>query len=101
MRLISQDGKIDIPYENSAIYVVANYGYSKEKHFNYITGYRIIAHIGDDCWDLGDYSTKEKALEVMEMLQQQYMRYLTTVLADVKAETTYFKFPIDESVNDL
>jgi hypothetical protein len=24
MRLISQDGKIDIPYENSAVYILAN-----------------------------------------------------------------------------
>ena len=95
MRLVSQDGKIDIPYENSVLNVFANYGYNKEKHFNEIIGYRIIAYAGDNCLDLGDYSTKEKALKVMETLQQQYMRHLSTVLADVRAKTVYFKFPTD------
>lgn len=101
MRLISQDGKVDIPYENSVVYICANYGYNKEKGFNHIIGYKIIANMGDDSFDLGDYSTEEKALRVMEMLQQQYMRYLTTVLSDAKSETTYFKFPADESANDV
>ena len=101
MRLISQDEKIDIPYENNVVYVYATYGYDKKEKHHYITGYRIITPIGDDTWNLGDYSTEEKALQVMEMLQQQYMRYLTTVLADVKAETTYFKFPPDEAVSDV
>ena len=101
MRLISQDGKIDIPYESSVVYVCANYGYNKEEHFNHIVGYRIMAFIGDDSRDLGDYSTEEKALQVMKMLQQQYVCHLMTVLIDVKAETTYFKFPDDESVNDV
>lgn len=98
MRLISQDGITDIPYENSVLNVFANYGYNKEKNFNEIIGYRIMTYAGDNPWTLGDYSTKEKALEVMEMLQQQYMRYSTTVLADVKAESTYFKFPADEEL---
>lgn len=101
MRLISQDGKIDIPYENSVVYICANYGYNKEKGFSHIIGYKIIANMGGDTWNMGDYSTEEKALKVMEMLQQQYMRHLSTVLADVKSETVYFKFPTDESVNDV
>ena len=101
MRLISQDGITDIPYENSVVNVFANYGYNKEKNFNEIIGYRIIAYAGDNCWDLGDYFTKEKALKVMEMLHQQYLCHLSTVLADAKAESTYFKFPDDESVSDV
>jgi hypothetical protein len=96
MRLISQDGKLDIPYENSVVYVYTVHGYDKEKNYG-ITGYKIVTPLGyDDPWTLGDYSTKEKALCVMEMLRQQYMRHLTTVLVDVKAESTYFKFPTDE-----
>ena len=95
MRLISQDGKIDIPYKNSAVYIVANYDYNKEMKYD-ITGYKITTCIGDNYWDLGVYSTEEKALQVMEMLQQQYILHLSTVLVDVKAESTYFKFPPDE-----
>ena len=101
MRLISQDGEIDIPYENSVVYSYADYRYNKEKNYHDIIGYKIIASIGDGKWTLGDYSTEEKALKVMEMLRQQYMCRLTTVLVDVKAESTYFKFPTDESVNDV
>lgn len=73
MRLISQDGKIDIPYENSVVYICANYGYNKEKGFSHIIGYKIIANMGGDTWNMGDYSTEEKALKVMEMLQQAYL----------------------------
>ena len=98
MRIISQDGITDIPYENSVLNVLANYGYNKEKNFNEIIGYRIMTYAGDNPWTLGDYSTEEKALCVMEMLQQQYMRHLTTVLVDVKSETAYFKFPTDEEL---
>ena len=98
MRLISQDGKIDIPYENCVVYVLANYYYNNEKMCSEIAGYIIKTHTGDDYWDLGVYSTKEKALKVMEMLQQQYLRHLTTALVDVRKETTYFKFPPDEEV---
>ena len=95
MRLISQDGKIDIPYENNVIYIQAIYGYNKEKKCHDVTGYKIITPIGDDTWNLGEYSNEVKALCVMEMLHQQYMRHLATVLADKKAGTAYFKFPTD------
>lgn len=96
MRLITQDGRTDIPYENSYVYVQAVYCYNKEKKSHDITGYKIKTPIGDDAWVLGEYSTEEKALCVMEMLRQQYMCHLTTVLFDLKVETTYFKFPTDE-----
>ena len=101
MRLISQNGRIDIPYENNVVNVHSVYGYNKEKKHHDITGYRIIIPIGDDTWVLGEYSTEEKALCVMEMLRQQYLLHLSTVLVDVKAESTYFKFPADESVNEV
>lgn len=96
MRIISQDGITDIPYENSVLNVFANYGYNKEKNFNEIIGYRIMTYAGDNPWTLGDYSTKEKALEVMEMLQNQYKRFMTTALMDIKNENIYFRFPADE-----
>ena len=98
MRLISQDGKIDIPYENNVVYVYAIHGYNKEEKCHDITGYRIITAIGDDTWVLGEYSTEEKALKVMEMLQNQYKRFMTTGLIDIKKENIYFKFPADEEV---
>jgi hypothetical protein len=134
MRLISQDRKIDIPYENSVVYVYAVCSYYKEKHIHTITGYRIITPIGDDTWVLGEYSTEEKALCVMEMLQQAYIGRNEALDLDMEEGTaeemknimlkqgygtlhviseerkprvdyyplhTYFKFPPDESVNEV
>lgn len=100
MRLISQDGRMDIPYENNIVYVYAVHDHNKERNYS-VTGYKIVTPVGyDDSWTLGDYSTKEKTLQVMKMLQQQYMRHLTTVLSDAKSESTYFKFPADEDVKE-
>jgi hypothetical protein len=134
MRLISQNGRIDIPYENSVINVHSVYGYNKEKKHHDITGYRIIIPIGDDTWVLGEYSTEEKALCVMKMLQQAYLGRNEALNLEMPEETTeemenimlkqgygtlhviseerkprvdyyplhtYFKFPPDESVNEV
>lgn len=104
MRLISQDRMCDCPYESSSVYirdmgtehrlesgeVLKESGRCTIQCNNNIASFKI-----------AEYSTKEKALKVMEMLRQQYMRHLTTVLVDAKAESTYFKFPTDESVNDV
>jgi hypothetical protein len=95
MRLISQNGMCDCPYESSSVYIrdmETKCGEtSKESGRCTIQCNNNIAS-----FKIAEYSTKEKALCVMEMLQQQYMRHLTTVLSDVKAESTYFKFPTDE-----
>ena len=87
MRLISQDGRLDIPYENNVVYVYAVHDYNKEMKYD-ITGYRIISPIGDDTWDLGEYSTKEKALKVMEMLQQAYLGRNEAFNLEMSEETT-------------
>ena len=95
MRLISQDRKIDIPYENSAVYVVANYGYNKEEHFNHIVGYEIMANTGNYYWNLGDYSTEEKALQVMKEIREAYKECLIDNSAD-----PYYYIPQDNEVKE-
>lgn len=104
MRLISQDGITDIPYENSVLNVFANYGYNKEKNFNEIIGYRIMTYAGDNCWDLGDYSTKEKALKVMEMIrhhQQQLIDFDYSAIKGIKDKPSiYFYMPQDDEVTE-
>ena len=95
MRLINQDGMIDIPYENACVSI------------NYRNKNQIIA------WNFGcenceiatmaTYSTEAKALKVMEMLRKRYLDYL-----DVKLETFWysndypkvFQFPEDEEMED-
>ena len=117
MRLISQDGTKDYPYEISGICA-----------FRYGDAYKILVH-GNEV--LANYSTKEKALKVMSMLQQAYIGRNEAINLDMTKEDeeqltkivqeqgfgtlvvhndrnnpsveftplhTYFKFPADEEV---
>ena len=90
MRLVSQDGIIDVPYENVIIACENN------RDGKY-TIYARCSH----CLGMATYSTEDKALKVMEMLRKRYLDYL-----DVKFETFWysndypkvFQFPEDEEV---
>lgn len=67
MRVISQDGTKDFPYDSSSVSI---YG-------GCING-RIYVRMQlcggyDDSVDVADYSTKEKALKAMEMLREAYV----------------------------
>jgi len=73
MRVISQDGMIDIPYEQ----MIININYRDKK--------QIVAN-GANCVDdtpftVAKYSTEEAALKAMEMLRNEYHGY--------KVEETY------------
>ena len=75
MRIISQDGTIDIPYENFV------FGITKD---NFIVAIRdTIARPSEVCQGIvAEYSSKEKAQKAMEMLRTAYTgRFVTT--ADV------------------
>lgn len=58
MRIISQSGRFDIPYENAVVY--AEYE-------------SVIAKVGDERYVMGKYSTEEKAVKAMEMLREAYI----------------------------
>lgn len=77
MRLISQDGKLDIPYERCAVYL------------RITDEIEIIAYdtenVGFSPWLLGKYSTEEKARTLMGMIRNAY-----------KAEIKCFLFPGDK-----
>lgn len=67
MRVISQDGTMDFPYESSSVSI---YG-------GCING-RIYVRMQlcggyDDSVDVAEYSTKVKALKAMEMLREAYV----------------------------
>lgn len=57
MRIISQSGRIDIPYEVAVVYVEYE---------------SVIAKVGDERYAMGSYSTEEKAEKAMEMLRTAY-----------------------------
>lgn len=66
MRVISQDGTMDFPYESSSVSI----------HGGCING-RIYVRMQlcggyDDSVDVAEYSSKEKALKAMEMLREAY-----------------------------
>jgi hypothetical protein len=64
MRVISQDGTLDFPYELSTVRVyneVISMGMCKD----------------DSCRSIiARYSTEEKALKAMEMLREVYLKYM-------------------------
>ena len=79
MRIISQSGRIDIPYEVAVVYVEYE---------------SIIAKVGDERYAMGNYSTEEKAIEVMEHLRRSY--YLRDERYEF--EKDYFWLPAEKEV---
>ena len=63
MRVISQDGKLDFPYENSVVFI----------SLVDASEIRIVAIGDDDNVVIAKYSTEEKAKKAMEELRYAYM----------------------------
>lgn len=105
MRIVSQHGGYDLPYEMTIIYCELMCGGICN----------IKAIVNGEEGTVAEYSTKEKALKVMEMLRTQYKQLETTKLfiqgQEVNTEANGFKetvleirdsyifrFPKDEEV---
>lgn len=70
MRIVSQDGRFDLPYE---CFVVGIYAANDTS----IIAYTV--NSDDDAFlDLAEYSTKEKAVKAMEMLRTEYEKFQET-----------------------
>nr|DAK05433.1 MAG TPA: PHOTOSYNTHETIC REACTION CENTER CYTOCHROME C, LIPIDIC-SPONGE PHASE, PHOTOSYNTHESIS, REACTION [Caudoviricetes sp.] len=67
MRVISQDGTIDVPYDYFSLSVAS--GKYKDVEYACIYCHNISAPHGTR---LAEYSNKEKALKAMEMLREAY-----------------------------
>lgn len=109
MRVISQDGTKDFPYDSSSVSVYAGCINGRiYVRMQLCGGY-------DDSVDVADYSTKEKAVKAMEMLREQHekVNFLKTIINTEKgtsfvrclSETdfdkmtrNYFHFPKDDEV---
>lgn len=112
MRIISQTGKTDIPYENFIFLILnssgGNYG---------IVAVKNIAESPKAFMNslIATYSTKEKALKAMEMLRKAYennvfyhctagskrFEEVQSILSEEqfqKATTEYFQFPQDDEI---
>lgn len=93
MRIISQNGKIDLPYEQVGVQI------------NNLNKKDIIAYpihvAGESYWTLAKYSTKENAEKAMEMLRTEYENYQQARSSEYYFAFDYpkvFRFPQDSDV---
>lgn len=71
MRIISQDGTIDVPYDYFSLSM--SIGKYKDVEEAYIYCRNSSSPIGTK---LAEYSTEEKAVKAMEMLKEEYLKYM-------------------------
>lgn len=108
MRVISQNGTMDFPYDNSLVFL----------HKNSIKGntcVEIQLYGGTEIDAAAEYSTEEKAIKAMEMLREAYNNnefYHCTATTNTFQETIgllsnekikevtseYFRFPQDDEI---
>ena len=93
MRVISQDGTIDIPYESVIIQRFGREIYFLNK--NLIGVEQLVSDM-----DIATYSTEEKAQKAMEMLHNDYYDHMAekTYREGAYYIHPYFRFPKDEDV---
>lgn len=93
MRIISQDGRFDLPYELVAISThEINRGQVIAKPLTNIDRLFCV---------MGEYSTEEKAVKVMEMLRTEYENYKQAKSSEYYFAFNYpkvFRFPQDSNV---
>lgn len=93
MRIISQDGRFDFPYEFMAISM-------NNIHQEQVIAKPIASTTKLYCV-MGEYSTKEKAEKVMEMLRTEYGNYKQARSSEYYFAFNYpkvFRFPQDSEV---
>lgn len=105
MRVISQDGRLDFPYEKSVVFITPRDA----------SEIRIQALGDDDDGMIAKYSTEEKAKKAMKMLRIAYennvfyhctagskcFEEVRSILSEKqfqKATTEYFQFPAEEEL---
>ena len=79
MRLVSQNGNIDIPYDKAILLHAQDY---------------VMARIGDKDYLMGEYSSMEKSYKAMEIMQKQFLDYC----CNYHSKSGVFYFPKDEEV---
>ena len=95
MRVISQDGTIDIPYESVIIQRFGREIYFLNKN---LIG---VEQLVNDM-DIATYSTEAKAQKAMEMLRNNYLDFMAEATPDGNGfcfnQPKVFQFPKDEDV---
>ena len=95
MRVISQDGTIDVPYENFVFGITLD---------NYISAVMDTAVRPTEVVNgiMAKYSSREKALKVMELLREVYLKFAHATNDDsfytFFDNPKVFQFPADDEV---
>ncbi len=92
MRIISQDGTSDVPYERYSVCSL------KDEYRNV---YYIVCDYSEKTYRrLAEYSTEEKALKAMEMLREVYASMPITIYPSkvVSTGNAIFQFPQDDEI---
>lgn len=95
MRIISQDGRYDLPYEQTVVLREETYILVRTMEYEDLR--------------IASYSTEEKAIKVMEMCREEYGKYYSvsggsnaftgvTIQPGVFMYPKVFQFPADEEV---
>lgn len=79
MRLVSQNGNVDIPYDKAVLLHAQDY---------------VMARVGDKEYLMGEYSSMEKSYKAMEIMQKQFLDYC----CNYHSQSGVFYFPKDEEV---
>ena len=99
MRVISQDGTIDVPYDYFSL-TIAN-GKYEDAEVACIYCHNLSSPKGAK---LAEYSRKEKAEKAMEMLRNNYLDFMTEATPDGNGfcfnQPKVFQFPKDEDVEE-
>ncbi len=97
MRVLSQNGKFDFPYEQ----VCLNINKNSETSFR-IYAWHSLSDSNDSCYLMAEYSTEAKARKAMEMLREKYstLRMQMERANKIKFFTALFQFPADNEVED-
>lgn len=83
MRVISQHGNVDLPYEQIVVC------HAMES---------IIALYNGEKYVLGEYSSKEKAYKAMEMLRKAWINEAIEFTHGIYHRNIVFQFPQDDEV---
>lgn len=92
MRVISQDGTIDVPYDYFSLSLAS--GKYEDVEVAYIYCHNLSSPNGTK---LAEYSTKAKALKAMEMLRSCYRNSIDTDTG-VEVKNNVFQFPQDDEI---
>ena len=92
MRIISQNGLLDVPYELIAI---SPYSKNMATIVGTFPGNDLAK--GDRIYILGEYSTEEKAIKAMKMCRKEYQGIFTkgNCMLD---QPKVFRFPADDEI---